>query len=220
MDFNSIITYVASFGHIFTPDMWLIIDQYFKTILVFSHFLLSAFALISILTSDYIFLKNYNVPLTKESMHHLESIKDTTLWSLFGLILTGTMIVIYGMVRDPAFMLNPKLYAKFMVVGILTLNGFFVHHYSDKLNENMIIAYIPGSLSKKLCYFGAISSTSWVWACFLGVARAWNKTMDWALISVYYFGTLVAALAAAQLFHNMVVHYSRKAVDHANSKGK
>jgi hypothetical protein len=220
MDFNSILAYFASFGHVFSADMWLTIDQYFKTILVFSHFLLSAFALISILTSDYIFLKNYNIPLTKQSMKHLEDIKNTTLWTLFGLVLTGVMIVLYGMVRDPTFMINPKLYAKFMVVLILTLNGFFVHHYSDKLNEGMIIAYIPGSLSKKLCYFGAISSTSWLWACFLGVARAWNKTMDLALISVYYFGTLVAVMAAAQLFHNMVVHYSRKAVDHANSKGK
>jgi len=218
MDFNSIIIYIASFGHIFSPNVWTTIDQYFKTILVFSHFLLSAFALISILTSDYIFLKNYNIPLTEESMHHLESIKNTTFWSLFGLVLTGTMIVLYGMVRDPAFMLNPKLYAKFMVVAILTVNGFFVHHYSDKLNENMIIAYIPGDLSRKLCYFGAISSTSWFWACFLGVARAWNKTMDFSVISAYYFVTLGAAMVGAHLFHNMVVYFSKKAVAHAISQ--
>jgi hypothetical protein len=210
-----LINYLASFGNIFSADVWLLIDQYFKTILVFSHFLLSAFVLISILSSDYIFLKNYNIPLTKQSMHHLESIKNTTLWTLFGLIFTGAMIIFYGMIRDPSFMMNPKLWAKLMVVSILTINGFFVHHYSEKLNENMIIAYIPGSLSLKLCYFGAISSTSWLWACFLGVARAWNKTMDFGLISIFYFATVFAAMAASHLFHNMVVHYSKKAVAHA-----
>jgi hypothetical protein len=215
MDFNSLLAYLTSLSHVFSPDIWALIDTYFKTILVFSHFGLATFALFSILQSDYVFLKNYNVALTEEHIDILEKIKHSTSWSLFWLCATGAMIVMYGVIRDPLFLTNQKLWVKIIVVCILTVNGFFVHWFSDRLRPTYTIAYLSGNMSNILCTLGAISSTSWVWACFLGVARLWNKGMSFELISFYYFASLIVAISVAQIFHAVVVHFSLQAMKHA-----
>jgi hypothetical protein len=56
---------------------------------------------------------------------------------------------------------------------------------------------IPGHEQILVALTGAISSTSWLFACYLGIARPWNYTVDYAYIMFIYIGLLTCAFIVA-----------------------
>lgn len=180
-------------------------ELYLKTLIVFVHFLAAAYVLMSIVKLDWELLKNYRNPLAAHFVRRICDAKRSTLFALIVLYLTGFALIAYGQSINPTYLQNEKLWVKFIVVGLLTANGIFVHALSANVQEHTILAELSNPIAIKLNVIGAISSSSWLFACVLGVARAWNNTLPFAQILSYYLLTLLIAIAVSLLHHfNMV----------------
>jgi disulfide bond formation protein DsbB len=92
-------------------------------------------------------------------------------------------------------LLNQKLWAKVAVVALLTLNGGLLHRVGFPLLQKAPFVLLPGSDRARLALLGAFSMSGWLFAAFLGVARAWNHVMP--CLHVMGVFTAFALLACA-----------------------
>lgn len=177
-------------------------DMYFKTFLVFIHFSLAAYCLVSVVDADRKILKTYSKPVTEKLFNEITGVKIAIKYALSGLWVTGSSIVAYGIYTSPGYLANPKLWFKFFVVAVLTVNGMFVHKLSRFLKPGMVLADMDGRIALRLNLVGVVSSVSWLWACFVGTARAWNDSLPFATLMVFYLASLTVGLAASVFLHN------------------
>lgn len=179
-------------------------EMYFKTILVFLHFLLAAMVLAQVLRTDFLLLKNYKKPLGPAVIGHIRETKKTACWCLLALYLTGGALVLYGMSKNPEYIANEKLWVKFVCVGVLTLNGFLVHKLGHYVHEGSVLSEFPLPLGLGIAVVGAVSSSSWIFACVLGIARAWNGALPFAEVMAYYGMAVGLAVSVGIVFCLMV----------------
>lgn len=99
------------------------------------------------------------------------------MWGGAGLIVTGAALVVYGMVTSQGYLNDPKLWVKFICVAVLTANGYLVHLLGRHVKEQTVLADFSYEISVLISIVGAVSSARWIFACWLGIARAWNKVM-------------------------------------------
>ena len=97
--------------------------------------------------------------------------------------------------------MNQKLWAKFTVVSILTLNGLVLHAHSFP-----IVASPKGILgsagSDQLLVFitAVISLVSWLFACYLGIARHWNNVASYTYVMTVYVVILSISMVGGLLY--------------------
>jgi hypothetical protein len=101
---------------------------------------------------------------------------------------------------DTAFALDsllerPKLLAKLTVVSVLTLNGVALHfHVFDRLAQHhanpACAALLPSIL-------GAVSAASWLFAAFVGVAKALTPLLGYGGFMLLYGVCLAVAVGVA-----------------------
>ncbi|HLM52709.1 MAG TPA: hypothetical protein VK325_03740, partial [Pseudoxanthomonas sp.] len=133
--------------------------------LLYSHLLLCAFTLQRVLSEDWRLLVS-QVDATR--------LKDTLLvmpFLLAGLWVTGLAIAAIDTHLSWAeFAAKPKLQAKLVCLCVLTANGWALHHKVFKRLSN------PRRIDAKTALvfggLGAISTSSWLFAAFLGIARS------------------------------------------------
>lgn len=176
-------------------------DLYVKTALVFLHFALAAFCLVTIIGTDLKLLRQYGAPASAALCEHIDYVKRVVSQALAGLWVSGVAIVAHGMATSPGYLDNPKLWFKLFVVLALTLNGVLVHRAGRVLQPGVTLAALDDRTALQLNLAGATSSISWLWACLLGTARAWNGTLSFETILVYYLATLLVGLGMAIGLH-------------------
>jgi hypothetical protein len=176
-------------------------DLYFKTALVFAHFVLAAFCLVTIIGTDLKLIRHYGSPATGALCDDVARVKRAVTYGLAGLWITGLVIVGYGMSTSPTYLANPKLWFKVAVVLALTLNGVLVHRMGRVLQPGVTLAALDDRTALLLNMAGATSSISWLWACLLGTARAWNGTLSFQVILAYYVASLMVCLGLAIGLH-------------------
>ena len=93
------------------------------------------------------------------------------------MIVTGAALVVYGMVTSQGYLNNPKLWVKFICVAVLTANGYLVHLLGRHEGANRAGRFFLWDFRADFDCRGGVSSASWIFACWLGIARAWNKVM-------------------------------------------
>jgi hypothetical protein len=120
---------------------------------------------------------------------------------LLGLWVTGLILVAHGVLTSAGYLDNQKLWFKVFVVVALTLNGLLVHRAGKVLQPGVTLAKLDDTIALQLNLAGTTSSISWLWACLLGTARAWNGTLPFQTILLYYVATLLAGLAVAIGMH-------------------
>ena len=179
-----------------------IFDLYLKTPLVFFHFVLAAFALVTVVRLDFIILGTYTLPVSPDFLSRIKRAQGVMILYLLGLWVTGLLLVVYGAFFQPEFLFNQKLWCKLAVVVVLTLNGGLVHRLSKHVEVNKSFSEFSAFMGTQLCAVGAISSVSWLWACFLGVARPWNHVLPWQMIGHFYAATLGLAILVAVTWHH------------------
>lgn len=179
-------------------------EIYAKTALVFFHFLLAALVLSQVIRTDYLVLKNYTRPLSRSVVATIGETKKIACWGLLLLYVTGGLLVWYGMHVNPAYMDNEKLWVKFVCVGVLTLNGYLVHRLDKHVQEGSVLSEYPLSFMLQMAVVGGISSSSWVFACLLGIARAWNGALPFEEVLTYYALAVSLAIGVAVAFSLMV----------------
>jgi hypothetical protein len=168
-----------------------------RTTAVYLHIISMIVAAVSIALLDYIVFKDETRLHSSHAVHRLAT---TVLLSLVGLWISGLAII--GI--DTGFDLqhifqSGKLLAKLIVVTALTINGIAVHFYVIPRLANPSTRASPFNLLT--ITIGVLSTVSWGYAAFLGIARALTAHLGFGgFISLY-----LLALAGGWLFAVIVV---------------
>lgn len=108
----------------------------------------------------------------------------TLLW------ISGLGFLIYYGFIDPSKIDNPKLFAKFIIVSVLTLNAFLVHHFVMPVVEIQIGQHLLDGLSRLhrfcLILIGTVSAVSWYVPLALGIVPQFNNVIPVDVILVGY----------------------------------
>ena len=173
----------------------------FKTLIVYLHLLATAFALVELLKFDIRLLWNLNRPLAAADLQRLVSTKNTVTLALVVLWITGIWFVINGAIDEPdKYLTNQKLWMKLFTVTLLTVNGMLMHSIGfTRLRPGAVFSEMALRDQWLLLGMGVVSSVSWMFAAFLGIARPWNYTASFPDLLVLYLWFLWSGFTAASL---------------------
>lgn len=102
---------------------------------------------------------------------------------------------------DPAKIAGlPRTQAKLLVVSLLTFNGWALHRIAFPALLGARTRAPSARTAAVVSVLGAVSSVSWVYAMFVGVARPLAQALGFAGFISVYLGLLLAALAVALVF--------------------
>ena len=132
-------------------------------------------------------------------MKDLTKSAEIMFMALIALWMSGLTLVLIGYIDNPQeYLMNPKLWAKFTVVAILTLNGILLHYFSfPRVTSRRGLLGLPTLEQILVTLTGALSTVSWLFACYLGIARNWNYTTDYSFVMFIYSGLVICAFIVA-----------------------
>jgi hypothetical protein len=184
-----------------------------KNTLVFLHLLAMAMAVGKMLEYDFRFLRFAHLSPSAERSTELLRTKTTMTHALQLLWLTGLGLVYLGYTHAPTYLENEKLWMKVVTVSALTLNGVLMHRFAfpHMLRTTPFLA-LPLGTMLGLGMFASMSSVSWLFASFLGIARSWNNTVSFQYVLGVYLGLLaMTALGAAVVLCTLRQHHFKRA---------
>lgn len=170
-----------------------------KTLIVYAHLLAACVAIGILLIQDLALAKSKGSPLSATAIKDLTKSAEIMFIALILLWISGLTMVLLGYLENPQqYLMNPKLWAKFTVVSVLTLNGIVLHYFSfPRVTSRKGLLGLPTFEQILVVLTGALSSVSWLFACYLGIARNWNYTTDYSFVMFIYSGLLVGAFIVA-----------------------
>lgn len=170
-----------------------------KTLVVYAHLLAACVSIGSLLLQDLALWRSRHRVLTQDEISALRNTANIVFMALVVLWVTGITLVTIGYFENPQeYFSNQKIWAKLSVVVILSLNGVLLHFYSfPKVVGNKAILELPSVDQKLIGCSGALSTVSWLFACYLGIARNWNYSLDYASIMLVYAGLVVTGFIVA-----------------------
>ena len=170
-----------------------------KTLLVYAHLLAACVSVGILLIQDSALAKSRGKALSASAIKELTKSAEIMFMALVVLWITGLTLVVIGYLENPQqYLMNEKLWAKFTVVSVLTLNGIVLHYFSfPRVTSRRGLLGLPSVEQLLETITGAISSTSWLFACYLGIARPWNYTVNYSFVMFIYAGLLIAAIIVA-----------------------
>jgi hypothetical protein len=170
-----------------------------KTLIVYSHLLAACVAIGILLIQDLALAKSKGSPLSAGAIKDLTKSAEIMFIALVVLWISGLALVLVGYLENPQqYLMNEKLWAKFTVVSVLTLNGVALHYFSfPRVTSRRGLLGLPTFEQVLVTLTGALSSVSWLFACYLGIARPWNYTVDYSFVMFIYSGLLVGAFIVA-----------------------
>lgn len=166
-----------------------------KTLIVYVHLIAACLAVGVLLIQDLALVKTRGSKLSFHGIHELKQAAKTIFLSLIVLWISGLALVLIGYLDKPSeYLMNQKLWAKFSVVMILTLNGIVLHYYSFPRVVSQRGLLGLGNIEKTIVVLtGSTSTVSWLFACYLGIARPWNYTVEYSFVMFVYLGLLAPA---------------------------
>lgn len=145
---------------------------------VYAHLIACCVAIGLVLTSDYAMIKQMitGEDATHSDKTHLDTLKKTVLLALAALWVTGIGIVLLDYsVKGAVYFLNPKLQAKILVVSLLTVNGFLLHHaVLPAIKKAGTLVKMETNARTLAVFAGVVSGVSWFYGAMLGIARPLN----------------------------------------------
>lgn len=169
-----------------------------NSLLVYIHLLAACVAIGILLIQDYALFKTNGRRLTALEINELHLNARRVSVALLLLWVTGIAIVIKGYVGNPDYVINPKLWAKLSVVIVLTINGCLLHSFCfPRLCKPHGINDLANADKILLAFSGSLSTTSWLYASYLGIARHWNFSMTYVDVMAIYVGTFLMVFIIA-----------------------
>lgn len=169
-----------------------------KTLLVYAHLIAACLAVGILLMQDLALAKWQGRAMDADAIANLQRNSGIVSLALVVLWVSGLIIVIMGYLDNPAYLMNQKLWAKFSVVSILTINGLFLHFYSfPRLTSPQ--GFLGSNTREQLVVLvtAVVSLVSWLYACYLGIARPWNNVASYAYVMTIYAVIFAVALLVA-----------------------
>jgi len=177
-----------------------------KTLIVYAHLLAACVAVGVLLIQDMALAKTKGRSLSNGIIKELARSASVMFVALIVLWVSGLSLVLVGYLDNPQqYLMNEKLWAKFTVVSILTLNGIALHYFSfPRVTCTQGLLGLPSPEQILVVLTGAISSVSWLFSCYLGIARPWNYTVDYGFVmSVYALLLIGACIVAGEVLRSM-----------------
>ncbi|MBC7940544.1 MAG: hypothetical protein H7Z19_12405 [Chitinophagaceae bacterium] len=166
--------------------------------MIYAHLMLCVFALHAILNTDLQVLR-HRMDATQLLLIHRRIV-----WLLSGLWASGLVVAAIDLGFDLSLLAErPKLIAKLGIVGLLTLNGLLLRHWCfPRVTANKSVGAAEHSA---LLAIGAFSTTSWMMAAFIGIARPLQQWRIGDFVTLYCCA-LSAALVAALTIGAFIRH--------------
>jgi hypothetical protein len=170
-----------------------------KTLIVYAHLIAACIAIGVSFMQDLALARSGGHPLLPAAIKELKKAAEIVLMALGVLWVSGVVLITMGYLDNPdTYFLNEKIWAKISVVMFLTANGVVLHYYSfPRVTSASGVTGLGFGEQILVALTGAISSVSWLFASFLGIARAWNNTVNYSLIMCLYFALIVCAFVVA-----------------------
>jgi hypothetical protein len=172
--------------------------QMLTTLLVFIHLLATCIAVGVLLIQDFSLARAQGKPLAKPEIVELKLSATRVSFALVALWVSGIALVTNGYLGHPDYVLNEKIWAKITVVFVLSLNGLLLHYYAFPLiTTGKGLNGLKLSQKTLIALSGSVSSTSWLFACYLGIARPWNFSITYGSMMLIYFSLIVITFVVA-----------------------
>ncbi len=99
--------------------------------------------------------------------------------SLLVLVISGAALIALGLQEDPAYLQNPKLQAKLILVAVLSVNALVLHHITfPGLARGRRVARWKLLDFLRVALPVSVSNGLWMFCAFLGIARPWNNSVS------------------------------------------
>lgn len=167
-----------------------------KGIVTVLHVLTVVLGMGAALMSDILFsFYSHDKKLSRTEAATLQ-ILSTVVWtSLIAIIVSGVGLFFSDMAR---YMVSTKFLAKMTIMGVLITNGFILHRYISRvMTARGFLSSAMYTHERKVAFAcGAISVTSWVTLCTLGVLNSvsWSYQHVLALYGVVVLVAITVAL--------------------------
>jgi hypothetical protein len=177
--------------------------------LLYGHIIAFALALATILKEDVRLLRALRI----DSASLLATAKLVK-WLLLALWVTGVPMVMMDIGTDVSLLLDkPKLLAKLIVVGAVTLNGILLHVVAFPMVTGK--PKNPNNAATIAATLGAVSTTSWLYASFVAVSRIVAPYFSlYDFVILYLLLLAVAVPFALLIVRNRLKRMLIKSSDH------
>lgn len=167
----------------------------FKLIVLFAHLLGTSLALGAIVATDIRLLGRLAQARVRIAPPNPFVMRLITL-ALVLLYLSGGCLLWLGWITDAAYLSNPKLQGKLILVLLLSLNALVLHHLTfPGLARARRVARWKWRDFTRVAVPVALSNALWMYCAFLGIARPWNHTVSLSFV----LGTGAAVFGMALL---------------------
>lgn len=130
-------------------------------------------------------------------------ISDAVALGLCLLWLSGLGLLALYALESPEKLDNPKLWAKVIVVIVLTINGTIIHAFVlPEALRDLSRPLLSGISRRRATFFlasGAVSGVSWYTAFAFGIFRELNNSVPFTLLVILWLTLIIAASLAAIL---------------------
>jgi len=178
----------------------------FKLLLLFAHLLGTSLALGAIVATDIRLLRRLADDRVRIAPPNPFVMRLITL-ALLVLYATGGGLIALGLIDDPSYLSgNPKLLAKLILVGAISINALVLHRYTfPGLARGRRVARWKFGDFMRVALPVSISNCLWMYCAFLGIARPWSRTVSigfvlgtaaWLLALTLAGATTVLVIAA------------------------
>lgn len=181
--------------------------------LLFVHLMVFAIAIAEILREDWRLFRSEQIDTGR-----LKTTSRNIKFLLVGLWTSGIALVWFRTGSELQTLLaDPKFHAKILVVSVLTINGLLLHLIAFPLLRREI--EIRSGSAMLLSVLGAISTTSWLVAGFIGTSRIIAPHLSFSMFIGLYEIALISGLVTALVFvrprlrHKMVMAHRRPKPD-------
>lgn len=151
---------------------------------------------------DVILLRSLRHSVEAANIRLFETIASLVALALALLWLSGLGFLAVYAWRSPAMLENPKLWAKIVVVAILTVNGGVLHAKVLPVLRaqagRTVLDGLPAHVRVWMLTAGAVSAVSWYFPFLLGIVRELNFAASVATFLMAYAASLAVAWALVQ----------------------
>ncbi|WP_292168667.1 hypothetical protein [Mesorhizobium sp.] len=150
---------------------------------------------------DLMFSRYRKTPVTTELADNVEWVSKFVALGLGLLWVSGLGFLVLYHFAEPEKLTNPKIWAKVVIVAILTLNGVAIHKLvipfvRQRIGSQLLVGMTP-RMRGTLVGCGVVSLVSWTMPVVLGTAPQLNFVVPCALILAGYAAVLGQAFLIA-----------------------
>lgn len=179
-----------------------------KTACIALHLLGLSLGVGGALTLDlYAFRYFYLTRITLEKLLVFQFIARIVTLGLAILWATGIAFLVLYYRHQPELLANQKIWAKLVIVTVLTINGFYLHQKVFPIMRRNLghSLFYRVSVDEKATMFtlSAISLVSWIFPLVLGIAESLNFTAGVENILAFYFLMLSVACVTMCILYGL-----------------